>query len=323
MQDKTSNMEPNPAVLSGDSPGHIARRLFLATRPMFLTASILPVVVGSAWGRAVAHGFDLWVALLALWATVCVHAASNVYNDVGDELNGTDRGNKTRIYPFTGGSRFIQNGVMTVREMRRFAFSLYAVAILAGLVLVAVRGPGVMIFGLIGIGLGMLYSLPHVQLSGRGIGEAMIAVAFGVLPVTGAAWLQTGIVDINAVLLSLPVSFWVAAILLINEVPDMGADAAAGKRTLPVRVGFRGTKWLYLGLQTAAGLAIGAMVWRELLPLYTLTLPFILLLGAVMTATGIERARRDMVVLKNGIKTTLAIHALGCLWLTGVIVLSV
>jgi len=79
--------EPTSELLAGDSPGRVARRLFLATRPGFFPASVAPVIVGSAWGYSVAGGFD-WVLFgLALVATLLVHLASNVLNDVGDDLS--------------------------------------------------------------------------------------------------------------------------------------------------------------------------------------------------------------------------------------------
>ena len=74
------------------------------------------------------RGFDVTVFALALFATVCVHAASNVLNDVGDDSGGTDRQNEDRIYPYTGGSRFIQTGIMSANEMARLGISLLALA---------------------------------------------------------------------------------------------------------------------------------------------------------------------------------------------------
>jgi hypothetical protein len=86
---------------------------FSGKAPAFFPASVAPVVVGSAWGFHVARQFD-WIAfLLGLAATVCVYFASNVLNDVGDDAFGTDRFNDDRIFPYTGGSRFIQNGLLS------------------------------------------------------------------------------------------------------------------------------------------------------------------------------------------------------------------
>ena len=132
--------------------------------------------------------------------------------------------------------------------------------------LAVLRGPGVIWLGCAGLGLGLLYSLPGVQLSARGLGEATVAIGFGALPVLGSVWLQTGSVDLGAVLLCLPVSAWAAAILIINEVPDIEADRRAQKRTLVVRWGVGGARRLYGGLAVIALAASAAAIAQRALP---------------------------------------------------------
>ncbi|MGD8619685.1 MAG: prenyltransferase, partial [Gammaproteobacteria bacterium] len=222
----------------------MARNYALATRPMFLTASVLAVITGTSLGWHSAGRLDAAVALLALLIIALLHAAANVLNDVYDELNGADRLNTQRISPYTGGSRFIQNGVLTLEQMRRWGLLLLALATLLGLGLGIYRGAAIFGLGMAGIGLGILYSAPPVQLAARGLGELAVAAGFGILPVCGAAWLQTGRFEWPVLALSIPVSCWVANILLINEVPDARSDAAAGKRTLVVRLGIQGASHL-------------------------------------------------------------------------------
>ncbi len=313
-------IEPSVALLGGRSPTRVAKRFFLATRPKFFVASILPVLLGSAWGYRVAGAFDLAAFLLALAAIVCVHGGVNVLNDVYDELGGSDRANGERIYPYTGGSRFIQNGVMTLPEMARWGAALIGAGMVLGAALIALKGVPVLLFGLAGIALGTLYSVPPIQLSGRGVGEAAVGIGFGVVPVAGAAWLQSGVIDGAVLLVSLPISFWVANILLINEVPDVAADAHAGKRTLPVRLDCAATAMLYLSLHFAAVLALVAASVQGLLPWPTFALPALLLLVAKRAGQAI--AGNDRETLRRGIELTLAIHALGGLWLTGWIVFA-
>ena len=310
--------EPSAAALGGSSAVAVLRRYFLATRPKFFTASVLPVVLGTAWGAVVAGQLDFVAAVLALLATVAVHAGSNVFNDVADELNGTDRNNAGRIHPFTGGSRFIQNGVLTLEQMKRWALVLFAGGIVLGMLLILLKGIGVLYLGLAGIALGMFYSLPVVQLSGRGVGEIAVGVAFGVLPVCGAAWLQSGIVDSTVVLVSIPVSCWVAGILLINEVPDRVADEQAGKHTWPVRFGPSGARVLYVLLHVIAAAAAVTLVVQQVFPWWTLILPVFLFVGGLQAGAAI--AATDSSALEKGIKMTLAIHAVGVLWWTAVIV---
>src|SRR5208282_36903 len=130
---------PSPA-LAGPGIAAAARRVFLATRPAFFIASAMPVAIGTAWASAAYHRFDGMLFALALMATLLAHAAANVYNDVGDDLIGADAGNTQRIYPYTGGSRFIQTGLFSRAQMTRLALGLAAAALLLGLRLAMQRG---------------------------------------------------------------------------------------------------------------------------------------------------------------------------------------
>lgn len=292
-------------------PSAQLKLVLVATRPAFLTASLLPVLVGTAWGARAAGTVDPVSLAAALLATALVHLASNVYNDVSDEVLGTDRANTTRISPFTGGSRVIQDGLATVGDMRRLALGLALLAAAAGGVLALRAGPAVLGFGAAGAALGFAYSRPGIRLAGRGLGEAAIALAFGVLPVTGAFWLQAGTVTGAAILLSLPASAWVAAIIVANEVPDAPSDAVTGKRTLAVRLGPR-LPALYLALQAAACGASVLLALAAVLPGWTLLGP------ALLLATGARAARAlagDRAAVATAIRLTLAVHALGCAWL--------
>ena len=304
--------EPAPETLCGDSLKRVLKRYIGSTRPMFLTASVLPILVGSAWGWREIGVFDFRIFAVALIAVVLLHAGVNVANDVADDRIGTDRLNDARIYPFTGGSRFIQNGVMRSAEMARWGMSLLAISAALGLVLLALKGPLVLAFGATGIGLGIAYSFPPIALSARGLGELAVAVGFGTLPVIGSYWLQAGIVSSEALLVSLPLSFWVTAILLMNEIPDAVADAAAGKRTLVVRLGVQRSRWLYAAIQLAAVCALLLAVAEDAIPWAGLILPLGLLVPAALATQMIGRSRTR---LRRGILWTLRIHILGGLWL--------
>jgi 1,4-dihydroxy-2-naphthoate octaprenyltransferase len=313
--DAVGTTGPRAEEYSGTSTTRTAKRLLQATRPKFYPASVLPVLAGTAWGVYVAGQFDISIFCLALLATVCVHAGSNVLNDVGDDTNGTDQRNDQHIYPYTGGSRFIQSGIMDATAMVRLGISLLSVATIAGLILLIVKGPMILLFGLPGVALGVLYSIGPVRLSSIGLGEFSVAIAFGVLPITGAAWLQSGVIDLAVLIYSLPISAWVAAILLINEIPDIEADGASGKRTLPVRLGNSGTALLYIAVHLVAVVAVVQLTVMRLLPLATPLLPIILMLPALKAAAGIKVGIEDRGRMTRAIESTLAIHTLGSLWL--------
>jgi len=316
-------MNPVPEEFAGDSSVRLMKRLFHATRPKFFPASVLPVIAGTVWGVYTSAAFEPYVFILALLATVCVHAGSNVLNDVGDETVGTDRVNDQRVYPYTGGSRFIQMGILSQSLMARLGTGLLAIAALLGIALFFEKGPVVLLFGLAGIALGVLYSLGPVKLSSLGIGEAAVAVAFGVLPVTGAAWLQGATIDTALILFSLPISAWVFAILFINEVPDMEADGSTGKNTLPVRLGLSAAARLYFIVQAAAAIVIAYMTMQKMLPLLTPLVPLALLVLAGRAATAIRGGIRNRTAMTQAIEATLGIHTIGCIWLTGCVVYNI
>ena len=314
-------MQTEPASQSDPAPadfaGQTARRLFHATRPKFFPASVLPVVAGTAWGVYTGGNFHVVLAVLALVATICVHAGANVLNDVGDESGGTDRQNSDRIYPYTGGSRFIQTGIMDASGMARLGISLLAVAAVAGLILIMLRGPVVLWFGLAGVLLAVLYSHGPVRLASIGLGELAVAVGFGVLPVVGAACLQSGVVDLNAVMFSIPISAWVAAILLINEVPDIQADGTTGKRTLPVRLGNSGTAILYIAIHILALATTVHLAAVGLLPIVAPLIPALTLVLVFKAAAAIKTGVGDRDSMTAGIEATLGVHTIGSLWLAG------
>ena len=314
--DSTTVTGPSTQEFVGDSPAQVLKRLFNAMRPKFFPASVLPILAGSAWGFMVAGRFDLFVFILALLATVCVHASANVLNDVGDDAGGTDRRNEDRIYPYTGGSRFIQAGIMSPGGMARLGISLIGIAAIAGLILLLSKGAMVLWFGIAGLLLAVLYSLGPVRLASTGLGELSVAVAFGVLPVTGAAWLQSGTLGLDVFLFSIPVAVWVTAILLINEVPDIAADGATGKRTLPVRVGLGGTSVIYMLLHITGVVALAWLALRGGFPAWTVIVPALLLVLAWQAARAIRTGVADRPAMTRGIEMTLGIHTIGSIWLT-------
>jgi len=308
---------PEPNDYAGESPARIAKRLFHATRPKFFPASVLPVLAGTAWGISTTGQFDGVVFFLGLLATVCVHAGCNVLNDVSDESNGTDRRNEQRIYPYTGGSRFIQTGILDYGSMAKLGVSLLGVAAVGGVFLLIEKGPVILLFGLAGIALGVLYSLGPLRLSALGLGETAVAAAFGILPVTGAAWLQGAPIGYELLLFSIPIGAWVAAILLINEVPDIEADGAIGKNTLPVRLGLSGTSRLYFAIHMVAALVVIWLTIGGSLPLFAALVPLALLGLAFKASAAIREGVAERENMTKAIESTLAIHTIGSLWLAG------
>ena len=113
-----------------------------ATRPAFLTASVLPVLVAGALVRHLeGHVSPLLLALASINVAL-IHSGANVLNDYFDGISGNDDSNTGRVFPFSGGSRFIQNKVLTLSQTRNLAVALLAAGSVLGLV--SVTAPRVM-----------------------------------------------------------------------------------------------------------------------------------------------------------------------------------
>lgn len=205
-----------------------------ATRLPFLSATLIPVLVGIA--IAAAHGsFDLVAALLTIVGAAAVHLALNVANDVFDARLGADDRNVNPT-KYSGGSRVIQYGLVSLRRMATISLGFYAIAIGVGLVLLLTRfSVALLVIGVLGILLSVFYTAPPLKLVYRGLGELTTAIGFGPLMLLGAYVVQTvGGVRLEPIVASLPIALLVALILYVNEIPDRPGDARAGKRTLPV-----------------------------------------------------------------------------------------
>jgi 1,4-dihydroxy-2-naphthoate octaprenyltransferase len=205
------------------------------TRLPFLTATIVPVTLGIL--IAASHGyFDLAAAVLTIVGACFIQLGLNVANDVFDTVQGADDANVTPTQ-YSGGSRVIQYGLVSLRQMATLATVFYVLGGLIGLILLVTHGsPALLVIGIVGFIVSLGYTAPPLKFVYRGLGEIAVAVGFGPLMLLGAYVVQTGgALAWEPFVASIPVALLVALILYVNEIPDRRGDARAGKRTLPVR----------------------------------------------------------------------------------------
>jgi 1,4-dihydroxy-2-naphthoate octaprenyltransferase len=284
-------------------------RYLLATRPAFLTITLAGCLLGSA--TAVSSGADFsWDrALATLLLALLAHAGINVLNDYCDHLNGTDARNTQRIYPFTGGSRFIQNGVLTPRQTLVFAVVLFTMTIAGGLWLLSVAGMGLFWIGMAGLVIGWAYSAPPLQLNSRGVGELCVATGF-LLIVAGADTVQRGALAQLPLWAGTPYALLVANILYINQFPDRDADRASGKLHWVARLQPATAAWGYGLILLLAALALLGGIELGVLPLPAMAV-FVVWIPAVRAWQQLRRFAATPEQLAPAIRLTLlAAHAL-------------
>lgn len=263
---------------------HPVARYFAATRPAFLLASLVAGLLGLATASHAEVFRSVPLALLTLLFALCAHAGANVLNDYYDALNGTDARNTGRIFPFTGGSRFIQNGVMTPIQTRNFGYALLGAVALAGLLLMRYSATDLLLLGLAGLFIGWAYSATPLKLNSRGWGELCIALGF-LLIVVGADFVQRASFAALPWLAGLPYALLATNLLYINQFPDREADAAAGKWHWVARLEVRHARWGYVLLLLLAYGGLTAMVAAGRLPLAALA-------GLLALPLSLEAARQ-------------------------------
>jgi 1,4-dihydroxy-2-naphthoate octaprenyltransferase len=208
---------------------------FLATRVPFLTATLVPVLLGAVVARA--NGYSAWwYTVLALIGGMAIHLGLNVANDVFDSTSGADVANVNPTM-YSGGSRMIQYGLVSLRAMKATSIACYAVGIAIGLLLVATRGWELLWIGVAGVFLSIFYTAPPLRLVHRGLGEICVALGFGPIMVLGSYFVVAQHLSWEAFFVSLPVGLLIMLVLYVNQVPDRSADEKAGKRTIVVRLG--------------------------------------------------------------------------------------
>jgi 1,4-dihydroxy-2-naphthoate octaprenyltransferase len=242
--------------------------IFLATRIPFLTATIVPILLGAVVARA--QGFSAWwLTVVALIGGSAIHLGLNVANDVSDATSGADEANVNPTM-FSGGSRVIQYGLVSLKAMRWTSIACYSVGVAIGLFLAATRGWDLLWIGAAGMFLSIFYTAPPLRLVHHGLGEIAVALGFGPIMVLGSYYVVAQRVTFEAFYASLPVALLIMLVLYVNQIPDRFGDATAGKRTIVVRLSRQAIIAGYAASVAAAYLLVIAGAIFGWMPVWTL-----------------------------------------------------
>jgi 1,4-dihydroxy-2-naphthoate polyprenyltransferase len=270
----TSSPATPEASAPSATPGVVARWI-MATRPATLTAAAAPVLVGTACAWAVG-GFRAGPALAALAGAFLLQIGANLANDLFDFQKGADTPERL------GPTRVVQSGLLSPGAVRAGMAVTFGLALLVGAYLVWVAGPIIVFIGLLSIAAALAYTGGPYPMAYNGLGDIAAFIFFGFVAVGGTAFVQAGHVPALAWIAAIPIGTLTTAILVVNNVRDIETDAAAGKRTLAVRLGRQGTVTEYallLGVAYATPVALllaGRLSAWALLPLATAPLALVL-----------------------------------------------
>jgi 1,4-dihydroxy-2-naphthoate octaprenyltransferase len=294
----------------------VARLWFQALRAPFLIASIVPVLVGALAAWQIRSAFSLPFFLLCLLGAVFIHLGANMGNDAWDFRSGNDA-NVHHLNPFAGGGRVLIRGVINPKTHLAVALTFLALGSVIGIYLVTQVGTPLLWLGIFGVAVAYSYVGPPLRLAHRGLGEIAVALEFGPVTVLGTYFVLAKTFDPAAIVLSISLGLLVAGILWINEVPDIPADAAVGKRTLVVRLGVPRATTVFGGIIGAAYLVLVlGVVFAGLTPWVLLALLALPL--AVKPVRGLQRAGADPhALIPSNAGMIMATLATGVLLLVG------
>ena len=244
---------------------HGFKAWLLATRPWSFPASAMPVLATLAYLFWRGHEINWLTGVWALVNIIVFHAAGNTWSDYYDYKRGVDREDAI-------GGMSIVSGEFQACEIKRLAWILLVIAVVAGIGLMLVAGLPVLYFGLAGCALIVLYP----WLKYHALGDLDIFLTYSVLPILGTSYVATGALNCETLWLMLPIGLITVGILHVNNTRDIEQDSRAGIKTFAMLVGKRVSVVLYIAelmlpfVCVLVAAIYGAMPWWSLVVLVAL-----------------------------------------------------
>lgn len=216
------------------------RKWWISLRPFSFPASTMPVVFGTVLAFVYGGGvFNVWYFLLAFFGMVFLHAGANVLNDIIDYKKGLDK----VPAPVSGG---VVRRLISIREARVASSILFIVGSAFGFLLAFLTDPMLLLIGIPGIIIGIIYSLGgKVALKYHALGDLAVFLNFGTLGALGAWFVQTGTFSWIPVIWALPMSMLVIGILHANNWRDIKSDREGNIHTIASMLGDRASLKYY------------------------------------------------------------------------------
>jgi 1,4-dihydroxy-2-naphthoate polyprenyltransferase len=236
---------------------------WLGIRPKTLPASIAGVITGIALAVH-DNKFQFGPALAALVVGVLLQIASNLANDVFDFERGTDTDERL------GPTRVTQAGMLAPGQVKIGLIVVIGLAVVLGIYLAFVAGWPVILIGLAAIASAILYTGGPFPLGYHGLGDLFVFLFFGLAAVAGTYFVQTGGVTGVVWWMAVPIGLLVVNLLVVNNLRDIPTDRKAGKFTLAILLGVRGSRMEYILFQGIAYGIVLVMILLSALPVWAL-----------------------------------------------------
>ena len=207
------------------------KEFFMCTRPHSYPASIAPVLFGATYALGYESKFSILKFILFLLACLLIQAATNLFNEYYDYKHGLDKVDSEGI------SGSIVKGNLSPKEVMTGALVLYALAFVLGLILTFMTSIYVLVVGLVCMLAGYFYTGGKYPMAYSPFGEVVSGFFMGTIIIALSFYFQTGHVNADIIVVSLPLFIMIGAILLANNIRDLDNDKESGRRTYAILVG--------------------------------------------------------------------------------------
>lgn len=252
-------------------------------RPHTLTAAIMPVLIGTSMAYAEDSSFDFLLFAAMLSASVLIQAAVNMFNEYFDYRRGLDSLESVGI----GGA--IVRKELEEKTVLATAIVFFFVSLLLGAYICARTSWWIAVIGSASMAVGYFYSAGNSPLAYTALGEAASGFFMGPVIVLISYYIQRQTVTTSAVLISVPISILVAAILMANNIRDAGGDERKGRRTLAIIFGRDRALIILERMLTTSFLWTAGLVMLNLVTPWTL-----------LVFVSVPKANRAVKILRGG-----------------------
>ena len=255
------------------------KEFFMCTRPHSYPASIAPVLFGATYALGYEIKFSILKFILFLLACLLIQAATNLFNEYYDYKHGLDKIDSEGI------SGSIVKGNLSPREVMVGALVLYALAFILGLILTFMTSLYVLLVGLVCMLAGYFYTGGKYPIAYSPFGEVVSGFFMGTIIISLSFYFQTGYVNADIIVVSLPLFIMIGAILLANNIRDLDNDKESGRRTYAILVGRNyaiktlASSFVVVYLLNIVFAVIKYVSWHNLLVLVTIPLAIKIIKG--------------------------------------------
>ena len=232
-------------------------------RPHTLTASFIPVAIGTAMALSV-HTINSSLFLSMLFASALIQSATNIFNEYYDFIAGLDHAHSVGIAGTIVRDKVAPNTIL------RIAYTFSILAILLGIYICMYTSWWIFFIGLICIMVGYLYSGGPYPISATPFGELISGIFMGLIIILISFFIQTDTITLSSLLISVPTSILIGTILMANNIRDRVDDKAHGRKTLAILLGHEKAISFLTGMLACAYLWLLGLVTFGLLSYWAL-----------------------------------------------------